>query len=86
MNMNELSSTDSESDYYKYWIDWFAGLEGNEYFCVVDEEYVTDRFNLTNLNTEVLHYQKALELITDNMSTKPMTNELREQVEKSAMH
>ncbi|KAJ2831871.1 casein kinase 2 regulatory subunit [Coemansia furcata] len=84
--VNELSSTDSESDYYKYWIDWFVSLEGNEYFCAVDEEYVTDRFNLTNLNTEVLHYQKALELITDNLSNKPMTNELREQVEKSAMH
>lgn len=84
--MNDLSSTDSESEYYKYWVEWFVSMEGHEYFCIVDEDYVTDRFNLTNLSTEVLHYQKALELITDIVPDKPMSRELREQVERSAMH
>ncbi|RUO95435.1 casein kinase II regulatory subunit-domain-containing protein, partial [Jimgerdemannia flammicorona] len=57
----------SDSDYTKYWIDWFLNTKGNEYFCEVDEEYILDRFNLTGLNTEVQHYTQALDLITDNL-------------------
>ncbi|KAJ1960037.1 casein kinase 2 regulatory subunit [Dipsacomyces acuminosporus] len=84
--VNELSSTDSDSDYCKYWVEWFTCLEGNEYFCDVDEDYILDRFNLTNLPFEVPHYQKALELITDRLPDKPMSDKLREQVELSAKH
>jgi len=57
----------SDSDYTKYWIDWFLGSKGNEYFCEVDEDYILDRFNLTGLNTEVQYYSQALDLITDNL-------------------
>lgn len=49
------------------WIAWFLSTKGNEYFCEVDEEYITDRFNLTGLNIEVQHYGQALDLITDNI-------------------
>jgi casein kinase II subunit beta len=59
----------SDSDYAKYWIDWFLGTKGNEYFCEVDEEYILDRFNLTGLNTEVQFYSQALDMITDNLGT-----------------
>jgi len=65
-----LSSADDESDYGKYWIDWFLSTRGNEYFCEVDEEYILDKFNLTGLNTEVPHYQKALDLITGENCTR----------------
>ena len=65
-----LSSADDESDYSKYWIDWFLSTRGNEYFCEVDEEYIVDKFNLTGLNTEVSHYQKALDLITGENCTR----------------
>ncbi|RUS13546.1 casein kinase II regulatory subunit-domain-containing protein, partial [Jimgerdemannia flammicorona] len=66
VNMDDLTSG-SDSDYTKYWIDWFLNTKGNEYFCEVDEEYILDRFNLTGLNTEVQHYTQALDLITDNL-------------------
>lgn len=52
----------------EYWIDWFLGIRGNEYFCDLDIEYITDRFNLTGLNTEVEHLQWVIDLITDNYS------------------
>ncbi|KAJ2091270.1 casein kinase 2 regulatory subunit [Coemansia sp. RSA 986] len=84
--LNDLLSTDSDSDYYKCWIEWFINLEGKEYFCDVDEEYILDRFNLTNLPLEVPHYHKALDLITDRMPSTPLSDELREQIEQSACH
>lgn len=43
----------------------FLASKGNEYFCEIDDEYITDRFNLTGLNAEVQVYSGALELITD---------------------
>ncbi|KAJ1888582.1 casein kinase 2 regulatory subunit [Kickxella alabastrina] len=86
--LEELSSTDSDSECYKYWVEWYTCSEGNEYFCDVDEDYIMDRFNLTNLAQEVpsQYYNKALELITDRLPEKPMSDELRENVERSAKH
>ncbi|KAK3815618.1 MAG: casein kinase II beta subunit [Linnemannia elongata] len=78
-------SPGSDSDYTKYWIDWFLGTKGNEYFCEVDEEYILDRFNLTGLNTEVQYYSQALDLITDNLDEN-LDEEMRDIVEKSARH
>lgn len=63
----------------------FTSSRGNEYFCEIDEDYLTDRFNLTNLNTEVQHYQYALDLVTDVFDVE-CDDEMREQIEKSARH
>lgn len=61
-------SSGSDSDYAKYWIDWFLETKGNEYYCEVDEDYILDRFNLTGLNVEVQqYYAEALDMITDNL-------------------
>lgn len=40
-------------------------MRGNEYFCEIDENYLTDHFNLRGLNAEVQYYQYALDLVTD---------------------
>jgi casein kinase II subunit beta len=65
--VDEMSSG-SDSEYSKYWIDWFLDSKGNEYFCEVDEEYILDRFNLTGLNLEIQqYYLEALDMITDNL-------------------
>ncbi|QKX56080.1 uncharacterized protein TRUGW13939_03180 [Talaromyces rugulosus] len=66
-------------------IPQFISSRGNEYFCEIDEEYLTDRFNLTGLNTEVQYYQYALDLITDVFDLDA-DDDLREQIEKSARH
>lgn len=63
----------------------FISSRGNEYFCEIDEDYLTDRFNLTGLNTEVSYYQYALDLVTDVFDLD-CDDEMREQIEKSARH
>ncbi|RYP54926.1 hypothetical protein DL768_000490 [Monosporascus sp. mg162] len=82
--MDEFGS-ESDSDYTSYWRDWFISSRGNEYFCEIDEDYLTDRFNLTGLNTEVQYYQYALDLITDVFDLD-CDDEMRETIEKSARH
>ncbi|KAI9376757.1 casein kinase II, regulatory subunit [Aspergillus egyptiacus] len=67
------------------WRSQFITSRGNEYFCEIDEEYLTDRFNLTGLNTEVPYYQYALDLVTDVFDLDA-DDDLREQIEKSARH
>ena len=63
----------------------FISSRGNEYFCEIDEEYLTDRFNLTGLNTEVHYYQHALDLITDVFDLD-CEDDMRETIEKNARH
>jgi Casein kinase II regulatory subunit len=63
----------------------FVSSRGNEYFCEIDEEYLTDRFNLTGLNTEVHYYQHALDLVNDVFDLD-CEDEMREAIEKSARH
>jgi L-lysine 2,3-aminomutase len=66
-------------------ISQFIAARGNEYFCEIDEDYLTDRFNLTGLNTEVQYYQYALDLVTDVFDME-VDDDMREQIEKSARH
>lgn len=63
----------------------FISARGHEYFCEIDEEYLTDRFNLTGLQQEVQYYQYALDLVTDVFDFE-CEDEVREQIEKSARH
>ena len=63
----------------------FISSRGNEYFCEIDEDYLTDRFNLTGLNTEVQYYQYALDLVTDVFDME-VDDDMREQIEKAARH
>lgn len=63
----------------------FISSRGNEYFCEIDEDYLTDRFNLTGLNTEVQYYQYALDLVTDVFDLD-CDDDMRETIEKSARH
>ena len=47
------------------WIEWFCTMKGHEIFCEVQEDYITDHFNLTGLNKQVPNYEFALKLILD---------------------
>lgn len=63
----------------------FMSSRGNEYFCEIDEDYLTDRFNLTGLNADVEDYQHAIDLINDVFDAE-CDEERRERIEKSARH
>ncbi|PNS19826.1 Casein kinase II subunit beta-2 [Sphaceloma murrayae] len=76
---------DIDSDGEVTWVSEFISSRGNEYFCEIDEDYLTDRFNLTGLNTEVQYYQYALDLITDVFDME-VDDDMRDQIEKSARH
>ena len=39
------------------WISWFCNLEGHEFFCEIDEEYIKDSFNLYGLKQLVPKYE-----------------------------
>lgn len=82
-NLHHISLAFSPTN--KPYAEKFISSRGNEYFCEIDEEYLTDRFNLTGLNTEVQYYQYALDLITDVFDLDA-DDDLREQIEKSARH
>ncbi len=83
-DMDNDTGTDTDPD--NGGLAWqFISSRGNEYFCEIDEDYLTDRFNLTGLNTEVQYYQYALDLITDVFDLD-CDDEMRETIEKSARH
>ncbi|KAL8933796.1 MAG: hypothetical protein Q9216_006208 [Gyalolechia sp. 2 TL-2023] len=73
------------SEPFDPWSGWFISSRGNEYFCEIDEDYLTDRFNLTGLNADVQYYQYALDLVTDVFDLD-CDDDMREQIEKSARH
>ncbi|KAL8760462.1 MAG: hypothetical protein Q9184_003360 [Pyrenodesmia sp. 2 TL-2023] len=78
VNTASLEDCDTFSQY-------FISSRGNEYFCEIDEDYLTDRFNLTGLNSDVQYYQYALDLVTDVFDLE-CDDDMREQIEKSARH
>ncbi|CAG9328304.1 unnamed protein product [Blepharisma stoltei] len=45
------------------WIQWFCSLEGHEFFCEVDEEFIQDNFNLYGLKEKFAQYDEAIETI-----------------------
>jgi casein kinase II subunit beta len=61
---SDASDSPSEDDDCA-WVPWFCSLQGNEFFCVVDAEFIQDSFNLTGLSAMVAYYDQALDMILD---------------------
>ena len=54
---------EDDSDSGNGWIQWFCDLEGHEFFAEVDQEYITDNFNLHGLREKVQHFKEAMQMI-----------------------
>jgi casein kinase II subunit beta len=39
------------------WVQWFAQLEGNEFFVEIEEEFMRTRTNLMGINKKVNNYK-----------------------------
>ncbi|SPP72927.1 casein kinase II subunit beta' [Drosophila guanche] len=66
------------------WIHWFCKQRGNEFFAMVDEDYIHDKFNLNFLDTDVNNYRCALEVILDLNTGSGSDNAAESDVEASA--
>ncbi|KAI8331339.1 casein kinase II, regulatory subunit [Chlamydoabsidia padenii] len=85
------STTTSTNNYQvrrvKYWVDWFLGLNGNDYFCKVDDSFIMDRFNLTKLDEYIpCYYSEALDMLTDHFDYREYDQGTRMEIEKMARH
>ncbi|XP_041447861.1 casein kinase II subunit beta'-like [Drosophila obscura] len=47
------------------WINWFCKKPGNEFFVMVDEDFIHDKFNLMFLDMQKKNYSRALQVILD---------------------
>jgi len=76
--------TGSDEEYSNYWVEWFLQNKGSEYFCEVDEDFLSDRFNLTGLAQYIPQYSMALDLINDNFVDYKIDDETKRIVDESA--
>ena len=47
----------------KTWITKFCNREANSYFCEVEEDFITDAFNLYGINSDFHLYKQAISVI-----------------------
>ena len=45
------------------WIIWFCNLKDNEFFCVVDPEWIQNRFNTYGLQYQFSNFDQLINLI-----------------------
>lgn len=81
-----MADDDSDyTEYTEYWVDWFLGGKGHEYFCDVSTDYIRDRFNLTGLNQYVDRLSLLVDIITDRQQiNEDQPADVRIQLEDNA--
>ena len=77
---------EEEEEDEQTWVQWFCAIRSNAFLCEVDEEFITDDFNLTGLAAEVPYYDFALDTILDAEArhAEALTEAQQETVDMSA--
>ena len=52
LRTGESSEPTASDEDVASWISWFCSLKGNEFFCEVDEDFISDDFNLSGLSSQ----------------------------------
>jgi casein kinase II subunit beta len=58
------------------WVQWFCSMQGHDFFCEVDRDYIESRFNLYGLNQEVPTFSRCLGIILDYVSSDSDSDEV----------
>lgn len=53
LQAGESSDPTASDEDVASWISWFCSLKGNEFFCEVEEDFISDDFNLSGLSSQV---------------------------------
>lgn len=61
----EASSSEESEWEHTSWVAKFCAQRGNEYFCQIDEDYITDRFNLVGLGLDHPPLRAAYDYVTE---------------------
>lgn len=61
------SGTGSEEIYS--WAYWFTQQKGKEYYCMVDDEFIRDKFNITGIGHHFERAQDAYDCISLDYGT-----------------
>lgn len=69
-------------EYVEFWIDLFLGKKGHEYFCDIDTDYITDRFNLINLQKTVSKFTTVIQYMVDELEEGIIENILPSRLEQ----
>lgn len=66
--ITEGMSNKSNSSNKSSWVKRFCSLDGNDFLCEVDREYLVDRFNTTGLDELVPLYRQSYDIIIDKVN------------------
>ena len=69
LQAGESSDPTASDEDVASWVSWFCSLKGNEFFCEVEEDFISDDFNLSGLSSQV-PILRGLPLIWVQASTK----------------
>lgn len=77
MNLTKASLTihpsdDEEEEEYLHWVRQYVEKPGHEFFCLVDSDFIMDRFNLTNLGRAVPNAEAGYENLLKGYSDSGM--------------
>ena len=76
---------EEEEDAAQTWIEWYCSIRSNAFLVEVDEDFITDDFNMTGLASEVPYYDHALDTILDSeRAAEAMTEAQQETVDAAA--